>query len=379
MRQVINAAFIGVGNFISKTHLPHAFENPRLCVHTLCDLREEVLAHCAEQFRPLKTTTDYHAALDDPEVDLVFVGTRGDQHARFIVEAANAGKHVVVEKPMTHTQEESAKVVEAAADNDVRVLVGLNRRCSDAMQETKKLFAQTRSGTVGIFYRIVTDVMHYPTFYAFDAALGGGHMIMEGVHILDLLTWLVDCEPVRIYAQGTLESDDSVMITYADGTVATFILSRNGGQCYPKEAMEIYTGRSTIVLDQFCELRADLYPDRFVRQLFPFRFDEVDDVPGRTGQDGGIDLHYRKSAVLRRNNAYWDKRLQPDKGHRRSLDLFADALLNGTPAPCDEIDGARGTCMALKALESIRRNAPVEISAEEYFLPRRRTNFAPLA
>lgn len=379
MRKVINTAFIGVGNFISKTHLPHVFKNPKFCVHTLCDLNEEALKRCSQQFKPLNTTTDYRAILDDPQVDLVFIGTRGDQHARFLVEAANAGKHVVVEKPMTHTLAESQQVVDAVLENNVQVLVGFNRRCSEAMQETKALFSQTRSGTVGIFYRIVTDIMHYPDFYAFDATLGGGHMIMEGVHILDLLTWLVESEPVRIYAQGTLESDDSVMVTYADGTVATFILSRNGGQCYPKEAMEIYTGRSTIVLDHFCELRADLYPNRFVRKLFPFRFDEVDEVPGRTGENGGIELHYRKSAVLRENDSYWDKPLQPVKGHARSLDLFADALFNGTPSPCDEIDGARATCMALKALESIRRNEPVDIVGEEYFLPRRRTHFAALS
>lgn len=374
MDRVINAAFIGVGAFISKMHLPHAYKNPKLCVHTLCDLREDQLEELASQYSPLKTTTDYHDLLNDPQVDLVFIGTKGDLHMNFILEAAAAGKHILVEKPMTHTEEESAQVVKAVRANDVRLMVGFNRRSSDAMRETKKIFNQIRSGPVNIFYRMVTDIMDYPDYYAFDVKRGGGHMIMEGVHILDLITWLVDSEPVRIYAQGTQESDDSVMITYADGTVANFILSRNGGNCYPKEAMEIYTGRSTIVMDQFFELRADLYPDRFVQQLFPARWDEVDEVQGITGQDGGIDLHYQKSKVLRAKHLYWEKRLEPDKGHYNSVDLFADALLNDTLAPCDEIDGARATCMGLKALESIQRNEPVEITGEEYFLNLRRTN-----
>ncbi|MAE66088.1 MAG: hypothetical protein CMJ18_17595 [Phycisphaeraceae bacterium] len=379
MSRTINAGFLGVGNFIGKTHLPHVFDHPRLRVHTLCDQREDLLDQRAARFAPLKTTTDYRAMLDDPEVDLVFIGTRGDQHARFVVEAARCGKHVVVEKPMTHTQEESEQVVKTVVENDVRLLVGFNRRSAEATRQTRALFTQVRDGPVSIYYRIVTDIMHAPDYYAFDLARGGGHMIMEGVHVLDILTWLVGSEPVRIYAQGALASDDSVMITFADGTVATFILSRNGGQCYPKEAMEIYTGRSTIVLDHFCELRADVYPDRFVRKTWPFRFDEVDDVPGRTGRDGGIELHYRKSAVLRESNAYWDKPLEPDKGHYDALDRFTDALLHGTPAPCDEIDGARATCMGLKALESIRRNAPVDVREEEYFLHLRRTKWTAMS
>ena len=372
MSKVINAAFIGVGAFIGREHLPHAFNNPKYRVHTLCDLREDILKEPADQYNALKTTTDYRDILNDDEVDLVFVGTKGDQHARFAVEAANAGKHVVVEKPMTHTLEESERVVKAVVDNNVRLLVGYNRRCSDAMLETKKLFSEVRKDTVRIYYRMVTDVMDYLDYYMFDMERGGGHLISEGVHILDIITWLVESEPVRIYAQGVPEYDDSVMITYADGTVATFILSRNGGHCYPKEAMEIYTGRSTIVMDQFCELRADVFPDRFVRKYFPFPDDEVDEVPGVVGQDGGIELHYQKSAILRKNNAYWDQRLQPDKGHYEALDRFADAVLNDTPSPCDEIDGARATCMALKAQESIRRNQPVDISGDDYFLPLRR-------
>ena len=240
------------------------------------------------------------------------------------------------------------------------------------MQATKQLFSEVRQDSVRIAYRMVTDIAHFPDYYGFDLEKGGGHLVSEGVHIFDIFTWLLESEPIRIYAQGKVEYDDSVMITYADGSVVTFTLSRNGGLCYPKEAMEIYTGQSTIVMDQFCELRADVFPDRFVREYFPFPDDEVNEVPGVVGKDGGIELHRQKSAILRKNDAYWDQSLQPDKGHYEALDRFADAILNGTLSPCDEIAGARATCLALKAQESIRRNLPVDISGEDYWLPLRR-------
>lgn len=373
MGNIVNAAFIGVGNFIGKFHLPHIHQNPRYRVHTLCDLNEKLLQERAATYAPLKTTTDYRDLLSDPEVDLVIIGTKGMLHKKFIVEAASAGKNILVEKPMTHTYEETQEAVQAVRENDVRLVVGFNRRCSAAMKHTRKLFNEVRHGPVNILYRMATDIMDYPDFYAFDLSQGGGHMVYEGVHILDLITWLVESEPIRIYCQGFVQGDDNVTITYADGSVATFLLSRNGGRCYPKEAMEIFTGRSTIAMDQFFEVRADLHSNRFEQTLFPAKWDEVADVPGTTGIDGGIALHYQKSAVLRTKDLYWKQRLEPNKGHYNLLDDYADALLSGGPAPCDEIDGARATYMALKAYESIQRNQPVEIYGEDYFLNLRRT------
>jgi len=372
MKDIVNVGFIGVGAFINRMHLPHAYQNPKYCVHTLCDLDESLLEERATRYKPLKTTTNYRDLLSDPDIDLVIIGTKAMLHKKFIVEAANAGKNILVEKPMTRTFEETEEAVRAVRENDVRLVVGFNRRCSEAMLETKKLFKEVRSGAVNILYRIATDVMDYPDFYAFDLSQGGGHLMHEGVHIFDLITWFVESEPIRIYCQGSLQSDDNVTITYADGAVASVLLSRNGGKCYPKEAMEIFTGRSTIVMDQFFEVRADLHPDRFERKFFPAKWDEVQEVPGITGRDGGIELHYKKSAVLRAKDLYWERPLQPDKGHYASLDRYADALLKGGGAPCDEIDGARATCMVLKAYESIRRNEAVEISGDDYFLALRR-------
>lgn len=104
---------------------------------------------------------------------------------------------------------------------------------------------------------------------------------------------------------------------------------------------------------------ADLHGDRFVREFYPAAEDKVSDVPGITGRDGGIELHWAKSQVLRAQEAYWEKPLQPDKGHAAMLDDIADALLEGAPMPSSEVDGARATLMAPKALDSIRADAPV--------------------
>jgi predicted dehydrogenase len=125
-------------------------------------------------------------------------------------------------------------------------------------------------------------------------------------------------------------------------------------------------------VDHFTEIRADIFDGEFVQKFFPSKWDEVTEVPGVLGVDGGIELHYRKSKVLREKNLYWKRRLQPDKGHYGELDAYADALLNDRASPVDEIDGARATYLARQGLESIRRNQAIELRGEEYFLDRRR-------
>ena len=98
---MLNVGVIGVGAFMARQHLPNLARDPRYCLHTFCDLDQELLARRAGEFRPERCTTDAGELLADPAIDVVFIGTRSRQHARFVEQAATHGKHAYVEKPMT--------------------------------------------------------------------------------------------------------------------------------------------------------------------------------------------------------------------------------------------------------------------------------------
>jgi len=365
MSKQVNVGFIGVGGFVSGQHLPNAAGDPRLCVHTLCDLNEKVLKDRADEYHPEKTTTDYHTVLNDPDVELVIIGTRGDLHAKLACETADAGKDILVEKPMTHTSKEAALVVEAVRRNKVRLLVGFNRRFSPAMQKAKEIYHSASDGAPGqVYYRMAQETKAH---YAFDLSDGGGHLVTEGCHILDVLPWFLEEEPVEVYAVGEAASNDNVTIRFSGGSIATILLSAKASLCYPKELMEVFSGYRTLVMQQYVELQTDNYPNVPHKIFFKMRNDCVSEVPGVVGVDGGIELYAEKLAYLSDHDLYWERPLPVDKGHRQMLYAYSDAILTDKPSPIDEVAGARATVCALAALESIRRKTPIEIQPADYF------------
>lgn len=350
----INAGFIGVGAFMHRMHLPHTFANPKYRIHTLCDLNEDLLKERARQYKPLKTTTDYRDILKNPEIDVVFIGARHDKHAFFIKECAGAGKNIMVEKPMTITDQESKEVIDCVRKSKVKLMVGFNRRFSPAMVDAKKIYQENKLSSANIYYRMATEDRDM-NYYGFDVDKFGGHLVTEVCHIFDLLSWFLEEEPKRIYAAGDLKTNQNVTITFDKGSVATILNSSSGTLNYPKEYMEVFAGYTTLAIDWFSEIRFSK-DGEYRRINYPMKKDKVPEVTCDR-PDMPIDI-YKKYEFIAKNKLYWDRDFQPDKGHYAELDIYADALLEGKPSPVNERDGARATAMALAANESIRQNLP---------------------
>lgn len=362
----VNIGVIGVGAFMARQHLPNMLANPMIRIHTLCDTNAELLARRREEFHPVRCTSVAEDVFRDPEIHTVMVGTRSEMHAPFIAMAARHGKHVFVEKPMTRTFEETARVLAAVRGTDINVGVGFNRRFAPIMVEAKRLFDGYRAGAANVTYRIVDDHLIRPR-YIFDMADGGGHLLQEGCHIFDLLTWFLGEEPVEVYAAGPIETDNAVILKFSGGSLATILCGGKGGLFYPKELMEVFCNRTTLVMDQFYELRLD-GPGRSFRRAFAL------DPKSSTAPAGdNMTAFYDASFAQRPAHDVTDIvegnalcTLKVDKGHVQSIAEFAACVVEGRRYGIGVVDGARATVCALKAYESILENRPVAIRAEEY-------------
>jgi predicted dehydrogenase len=359
---------IGAGAFMGRQHLPNLARSPRFRIHTLCDLNAALLDERAAAFRPKVATTDMAEVFNNPDVDVVFVGTRSHQHAALILAALEHDKHVFVEKPMTMTLAETRRVLAAAGRSSAQVGIGFNRRYAPSVLAAKRLFDSFRRGSANVLYRIVDDHDIRPR-YIFDLKDGGGHLLQEACHIFDLLAWFLGQEPVRIYATGPMETDNLITVTFADGSIAGILCGGKGGCFYPKECMEVFCNRTTLVLDQFYELRMDGPAGARVR-TFPLAPNSRK-LPAAAR---GMTAFYRASFAQRPAVAgdparlIAAHRLFVDKGHVQMLDAFGKALQEGAPFPLSAAAGARATLCALRSYDSIRKGRPMPLHPEDYAL-----------
>lgn len=287
----------------------------------------------------------------------------------FIREIAAAGKHMLVEKPMTVTDEESRCAVAAVQDAGVKLMVGFNRRFAPLAVEAKRLFHTRHSGRPAmITYRAVDDRRFWPD-YAFDPKRGGGKILCECCHFFDFLRWFLDVEPVRIFCEGYRDDQNCVTLRFADGSLGTIISGGNGSLAYPKERLEVFCDGTTLVLDQHMWLQAEGYGD-------------LHDVTGKWAADPypgvgaeGVPLE-RHRAKLRHwlehgvqpedfaRKAYYGTFPSADLGHVAEIEAFARAIIDDAPSPCDEIAGARATACCTAAIRSMEEGyRPVTLEA----------------
>ena len=361
-----NIGVIGVGAFMARQHLPNIMRNPFIQIHTLCDLNNELLEKRSSEYHPLFCTNNSEEVFSNPDIDAVIVGTRGVAHSHFIEMAAKYDKHIYVEKPMTQTYEETAKVLKTLEGSNINVGVGFNRRFAPIMIEAKNLFQEYKKGPANIIYRIVDDHRIRPS-YIFDMKDGGGHLLAEGCHIFDLLAWFLEQEPIEIYCAGPLETDNVAIIKFDDGSIATLVCGGKGGQFYPKECMEVFCDARTLVIDHFHEIRFDGPKMNFIKQ---FHLSVKNRCPLDENSMTGF---YKKCFDSRPEEDIFGEHAADDipspsvdKGHIQAMNAFVDAVIDDKPYSMNAIDGARATICALKGYDSIRENRPMKITPGEY-------------
>lgn len=203
------------------------------------------------------STTDYNKILSDPSVDLVIITTRHNLHAKMVVESLNAGKNVFVEKPLAIDESELLKIEDAyfKSDKSVTITVGFNRRFSPFIQKAKSLIG---SDTTNLNIIATMNAGFIPSdVWIQDMKTGGGRIIGEACHFIDLMIFLTGStvKSIVMSALGVSPSEntDNAIITlhFANGAQGVINYFSNGSKEYSKERIEIYSQGRTLIIDNF--------------------------------------------------------------------------------------------------------------------------------
>lgn len=254
-------AFIGAGNYAGRVLIP-AFKAAGAQLQSVASGGGVSAVHFGRKYGFRKASTDWAECVADPQVDAVVVATRHDAHARQVLAALRAGKHVFCEKPLCLTLEELAEIeAEAGARPGQVLMVGFNRRFAPQVVKIRQLLAGLAEPKS--FIMTVNAGAIPAEHWTQDKAVGGGRIVGEGCHFIDLLRHLAGAPIVDWHAQalgahpGLAVRDDKATLTlrFADGSVGTVHYLANGDKGFPKERLEVFCAGRVLQLDNFRVLR----------------------------------------------------------------------------------------------------------------------------
>lgn len=249
---------IGAGNFTSSTVLPSLKKNATDIKYIASSggLSSTTLA---KRYGISKSTSDYNEILTDEEVDLVFITTKHNMHARMVMETLKAGKSVFVEKPLALNLEELNLIIEEYSKQNVSLSVGFNRRFAPMAEKMKKALG---SGKTPINITATMNAGFIPAdVWLQDMEIGGGRIIGEACHYIDLCTFLTQSKVVSVCMNSMgvnpKENTDnaSILLKYKNGSNAVINYFSNGSKSYSKERVEVYSQERTIVMDNWRKLK----------------------------------------------------------------------------------------------------------------------------
>lgn len=250
---------IGAGNFTKMTLMP-ALKKVGASVSFISSAGGLSAKSLANKYSIQYCTTDYREILKSEEVDLVMITTRHDLHAQMAIEAIRSGKSVFVEKPLALNQAELTSVIGAYNDNKGRysIHVGFNRRFAPTSVKAKELLNQS----VSPINMIATMNAGFipPEIWVHDLKIGGGRIIGEACHFIDLMIYLSGSLVTEVHMSALgidyQENTDNAIITlkFQDGSQGVINYFSNGSKSYAKERVEIYQDNKTLVLDNFKSL-----------------------------------------------------------------------------------------------------------------------------
>lgn len=256
--------FIGSGNYATAVLMP-AFKAAGARLLEVVSAGGVSGVHAGRKFGFERTGTDVAALLADQAVTAVVIATRHDSHADLICRALAARKHVFVEKPLalSHAQLEQIEAARAGADAagfQALIAVGFNRRFAPQVQKIKALLA----GTTGpkTFVITVNAGAIPPEHWTQSAEVGGGRVVGEACHFIDLLRFLA-AAPITSHAVHTMAGNGdtaTITLTFADGSLGTVHYFANGSRAFPKERLEVFAAGRVVQLDNFRRLRGYGWP-----------------------------------------------------------------------------------------------------------------------
>lgn len=250
--KILRLGIIGCGGIANGKHMPAEKRNPRAEMVAFCDIIPERAQKAKEEYGTEDSAvyTDYKELLKDETIDAVLVLTHNKEHCRITVDALNAGKHVLCEKPMATTYEEAVKMIEAAKKNNKVLTIGYQNRWRPDSMYMKQMAKDGEFGDVYYAEAIAIRRRAVPTWGVFidEEKQGGGPLIDIGTHALDLTLHMMDnYEPAYCVGKtfhklnkntetGNAWGDWDVDRFTAEDSAFGFIVMKNGAVIYLKSS-----------------------------------------------------------------------------------------------------------------------------------------------
>ncbi len=318
--------FIGAGNYAPRMLIP-AFKEADAQLHTIATSGGVSGVVHGKKNDFANTTTDTQAMLANPDINTVAIVTRHNSHAGFVVSCLEQGKNVFVEKPLAIDEQQLADVQQAyetqqGSDNSARLMVGFNRRFAPQIVKMKSMLD---AESVTKSFVMTVNAGDIPSdHWTQDPHVGGGRIIGEACHFIDLMRFLAASPIQSIQATCATDKasgkkiDDVATITlrFEDGSFGSIHYYANGASSFAKERIEAFCGGKILQLDNFRKLRG-------------------------FGWSGFNDM------------SSW----QQDKGHKACSQAFLSSIIDGSacPIPFDELmEVSRFTLEAAKQLQQQR-------------------------
>jgi len=316
----INIGFIGAGSFAQASLLPH-LRNLDVNLVNVCTTDGLASSNVARKFGFQKFTTKPEEILNDLEINVVFIATRHDSHAKYVIEALKSGKKVFVEKPLAINYDELKEIIELQVEEKF-LLVGFNRRFAKSIIDIKNYFP---SGPFNFLYRVNAGRLPLEHWTQWEEQ--GGRIIGEVCHFVDTLSFICNSHPKQVFAhsisfkQGFNKEEDtlSILLKFLDGSIGTIIYQANADSTIPKEYLEVSALQKSAILHNF--EKVDFYTGGKVKSKKYF-----------------------------------------GKGHKEEVEAFINAIKNGNASPIELKSLYLTTLTTFAIIESLRTNKPVDIS-----------------
>jgi myo-inositol 2-dehydrogenase/D-chiro-inositol 1-dehydrogenase len=326
---------IGAGR-IGKVHTATLVQSvPNAEVVALADTNLNSAKELAKTFGITSVFSNYMDVINHPEVEAVVICSPTDTHARYIVDAAKAGKHIFCEKPVDLSLEVIKGAIKAVTEAGVKLMVGFNRRFDPNFAKIKQLVVEGKIGDPHIIKITSRDPAPPPAEYS---AVSGGMFMDMTIHDFDMARYIAGSEVTEVYTKATVLVDPAIgkagdvdtaiiTLTFANGAIGVIDNSRKAVYGYDQR-VEIFGSKGMLSAD-------NNYPENH-------RYYASD------GVHGSLPLNF-----------FMDRYLE---AYANEMKIFCDAVINNLKLPVDGNDGLMSVGIALAAKKSYLENRPVKLN-----------------
>jgi len=336
--RVIKVGVIGAGR-IGKIHAENlATRIPGVEVVAIADPNVAAAKELAEKLHVSAYSEDYRKILDDKSIEAVLICSSTDTHARFMTEAAEAGKHIFCEKPVDHSLEKIDAALAAVKKAGVKCQIGFNRRFDPNFKKVRQMVNEGKVGEVQILRITSRDPAPPPVSYV---KVSGGMFLDMTIHDFDMARYLSGSEVVEVYAAGAVMVDpgigeagdiDTAVITlkFANGSIGTIDNSRKAIYGYDQR-VEVFGSKGMVAV---------------------------------ANNTANSSVYSSEDGVVSEKPLYFFLERYMDS-FIAELSDFIDAVRDDKPTPVTALDGRKPVVIAMAANKSLKENRPVKLSEIE--------------